>query len=613
MARPRLSSFRLAALAVVVAACAPAPSAAPVGSRGAAVYWGEDEDGYDGVVRLTIAFSLLSGAMCSGTLVSSRVVVTAQHCVFDEEGVQVAPSSILVETGPAGTRAQHVVQEIRVPDGQSLSGEDFAVVITADEVAEPPYRYTTAWDGHPGDPITLVGYGQREDGTSGRKARGDNEVGYVFDTYFTTTGEAGCHGDSGGPAFDEGGVLVGVIVNTLGGWVGEDTCLSGVSGLTRVDAFHEIVDGAIEDSWVCDDADEETCGDGRDNDCNRLIDDGCLELGAACAEAYACASGDCRDLGDGGRCTEVCAVGVAGECPDAFYCDEVVCGEGACVAGVAGAGVLGDACEVDTDCDNLACAQTGDGARCLRPCSAEAGCTEGEACADVDDDGCGGCAPNDAGAPFGAPCAAASDCASGLCEADAFGLSCATACAGGCPAGFVCDPDDHCVRTAPAAELGSPCVDAAGCVSGACEDVGGRRVCTGACDAEGACPAGLACVDAPGGPRCEPTAGVAGETCADNADCVTDLCGRFDDFRACTAECGPDAPCPGDLVCLVRGDADGEGGYCRPRTPPPPSAQPAEEDGGCGCRQSPGRPATTMGWMIVLLAVASLAGRPRHR
>jgi hypothetical protein len=396
-------------------------------------------------------------------------------------------------------------------------------------------------------------------------------------------------------------VLVGVIVNTLGGWVGEDTCLSGVSGLTRVDAFHDIVDGAIEDSWICDDADAETCGDGRDNDCNRLIDDGCLELGATCTEAFLCASGDCRDLGGGGRCAQVCALGVAGECPDAFYCDEVACGEGACVSGVAGPGVLGDACEVDTDCRNLACAQTGDTGRCLRPCSTEAGCTDGETCADLDEDGCGGCAPTGAGAPFGAPCAAESDCASGLCVADAFGLVCSTPCAGGCPDGFACDPADHCVRVPPVAEVGSPCVDAASCASGVCEDVGGVRVCTAACDADGACPEGLACADGPDGKRCEPTAGVTGEACGQNADCASRLCGRFDDFLACTAECGADAPCPGDLVCETD-DGYEESGYCRPRTPPPPRAETGEEEGGCGCRQSPGLPASAMGWMVCLLA-----------
>jgi len=556
-----IARLALVLLVASIARCAPVAPAPDVGTRAAAVYWGEDENGYDGVVRLTIAFSLLEGAMCSGTLVSSRVVVTAQHCVVDQDGAQVEPSAILVETGPAGTRAQYAVEEIRVPDGQSLSGSDFAVVITADEVAEVPYPYATAWEGRPGDPITLVGYGAREDGSSGRKARGDNEVGYVFDTYFTTTGEPGCHGDSGGPAFDADGVLVGVIVNTLGGWVGEDTCLSGVSGLTRVDSFHDIIDGAIEDSWVCDGAPQETCDDGRDNDCNRLVDDGCLALGEACSAlaAFACASGDCRDFGDDSRCTQVCAVGVPGECPEEFYCDEVGCGEAACVAGVRGPSILGDACTLDTDCENLACVETGDGARCLRPCSADSACTAGETCVDPDEDGCGGCAPTGDGAPFDAPCAAGSDCASGLCVVDAFGALCSTPCADGCPDGFACDPEDHCVRVAPAAD-----------------------------------PGGL------------------GEACAESTDCATGLCGRFEDFRACTAECGAEAPCPGDLVCQA-GDADADASYCRPRTPPPPRADPGDEEGGCGCRKAPGQPAPAMGFMLSLLCVALLLGRPRPR
>src|SRR5687767_11551807 len=97
-------------LLAVLAGCS---ARSVVQSRESPIYWGDREDGYDGVVQLTISFSLLEGAACSGTLVSPRVVVTAQHCVEDQEGTPVAPGAIRVHTGPTGGGGDYGVEDVR--------------------------------------------------------------------------------------------------------------------------------------------------------------------------------------------------------------------------------------------------------------------------------------------------------------------------------------------------------------------------------------------------------------------------------------------------------------------------------------------------------------------
>lgn len=598
----RLPRVLVAAFATVSASSCAEP-AAP-GRHVAPIYYGEAANGYEGVVMLSIDFGNGTGALCSGTLVAPRVVVTAKHCTVDDTGNLIPPGSITVNTGPTGGRDTYAVADIRRTDGQRVNGRDFAVLITEEEVDAEPYAYASSATIASGDPVTLVGYGQRDDGDAGRKYEGDNEIDQVFSNYFFTTGEAACHGDSGGPAFDANSVLVGVIVNTIGGWDGGDSCASGISGITRVDRYHDIVDLAIEDAWVCDGADAETCGDGRDNDCDHVIDDGCLALGNSCTESVYCATGDCRDAGQGLVCVQACTPGGGVDdaaCPEGTYCDETACGEGLCMLGEAGALSLGAGCADDTECRSLTCA----GGRCLRRCGSDAECTQGETCTGGGDGGCGGCTPSGSAAPFGAPCAAPTDCASGACLEDAFGSVCSTICTDACPDGFACGADGLCARPAPGGrDVGAPCLSAGDCASELCGRFGDAKACTDLCDPTHPCPTGLVCEAQEEGSVCTPQAAIEGQGCGAGEDCLTGLCGNFGDFHACTAACGEDDPCPAGFVCQ-----DGEeGGYCRPLDPPASD----EDGGGCGCRVAGAPGAGDAAWFVLVGLAAVLASIARR-
>jgi S1-C subfamily serine protease len=167
---------------------------------------------------------------CSGTLIAPNLVLTALHCVAaidngNRVGADFDAQSITVSVGSDHSvfngRGDAQGAQVFHYDTTTLEQHDIALVLLDRELRAPTARIR--WDPlQPGDSVTAVGYGVDESGqpTSGRQQRNDlqvvgigptvgNLIGEVPEGELVTNGGI-CHGDSGGPLFDELGQVAGV-------------------------------------------------------------------------------------------------------------------------------------------------------------------------------------------------------------------------------------------------------------------------------------------------------------------------------------------------------------------------------------------------------------------
>jgi hypothetical protein len=210
---------------------------------------GELDGDHDEVVELVTEFSGGVG-LCTGTLIAPNLVLTARHCVSGGGGENVQCGSAPLSAPVAGS-AVHVTtaispsqsstfyggRSVSVPaEGNDTCGFDLALVTLASnvplDVAAPAIPRIDV-PAVAGENYVAVGYGvdERGDRTAGRMrldglvvrcSAGCNGFG-LADTEFM--GEAGvCSGDSGGPALDDRGKVIGVLSR------GSDPCATPVYG-----------------------------------------------------------------------------------------------------------------------------------------------------------------------------------------------------------------------------------------------------------------------------------------------------------------------------------------------------------------------------------------------
>lgn len=280
--------------------------------------------------------------LCSGTLVSPRLVLTARRCVSrttgagtcPAAGVQVledlAPAELAILVGDDTASAREVARGVAIlaPGGVTLCDADLAAVVldqavTAVKPAPVRMRGPAA-----GDRLRAVGFGRSgEPGEAGQKlVREHVRVRGVSAAEFTLA-EAACQGDAGGPALDEDtGEVIGVASRGGPACSGDDVHVV----YTRLDAYAWLIEEAftrVSEIDVVERADA-----GASNPTPRPARRGTRQrppsdTGGPCARGDDCAAGICIAAlaDDAGAVRRYCsrACGPGDRCPTRYHCKRV--------------------------------------------------------------------------------------------------------------------------------------------------------------------------------------------------------------------------------------------------------------------------------------------------
>lgn len=450
-------------LAVLLGGCA-SEGGLDLDRASGAIIGGTRETGADPVVHILNDY----GGLCTGSLISQKVVLTAKHCVQTESGGRIPASAIHVNVG-ASIDSGYLyadVTEVRTTPGSGIEEVDIALLLLDREGSLTPYDWVRDRAPRVGDPITAIGYGQTRIGPSGSspagtKYRGEAQITQLYDTEFEISGPTTCFGDSGGPGFLADGRVFGVVSR------GDFNCSSG-SIYTRTDAFVDLIDGAIRDTGG---------GVAPPPPPPPAPDAGPPPPPPPAPDAGPPAQPDAGPPPDAGSPTPPPPPD-PGTTPPAGR-------------------TLGEWCGGDADCASGLCLRTGGVAYCTQACGS--GCPSGydcvgSICALTDSS-----LPPSTGRPLGDRCAEDIECQSGLCLDGVESPYCTARCDtdADCGAGLVCarsGADKLCRVTSRS--LGESCEHGADCTSGICASLDdGFNVCTRLCTAQSPCPTGFACIE----------------------------------------------------------------------------------------------------------------------